>query len=104
MAKRKFFEKKEDEVEEKVTEEVQEQSTKEIKEEKIVEENKKDKFGKLIDCELLNARKDPNKESEVLFVINNKNKIKILEELSDFYKVEVNGKEAYCMKNFIKTK
>lgn len=99
MAKRKFFEKKEDEVEEKVTEEVQEQPTKEIK-----EESKKDKFGRLIDCELLNARKDPNKESEVLFVINNKNRIKILEELADFYKVEVNGKEAYCMKNFIKTK
>lgn len=99
MAKRKFFEKEEDKVEEKVTEEVQEQSTKEIK-----EESKKDKFGKLIDCELLNARKDSNKESEVLFVINNKDKIKILEELTDFYKVEVNGKEAYCMKNFIKTK
>lgn len=104
MAKRKFFEKKEDDVE-KVTEEVQEQPTEKVKEE-IVEEKKeeKSKTGKLINCELLNARKEPNKNSEILFVINLKDRIKILEETNDFYKVEVGKKTAYCMKEFIEVK
>ena len=106
MAKRKLFEKEEKDVEE-VKEEVLEPSTEVVEEpvkEEVKEEVKKDKTGKLVDCELLNARKESKKDSEILFVIGLKDKIKILDEENDFYKVEVNGKEAYCMKNFIKVK
>lgn len=61
----------------------------------------KTKVGKLVNCELLNARKEPSKDSEVLFVVSKEDKIVILGEENDFYKVSVNNKEAYCMKNFI---
>lgn len=102
MAKRKLFEKEEKDVEE-VKEEVLEPST-EVVEEPVEEEVKKEKTGKLVNCELLNARKESRKDSEVLFTIGPKDKIKILDEENDFYKVEVDEKEAYCMKNFIKVK
>lgn len=109
MAKKKFFEKKEDEVE--VKEEIQEETTEQkqekeetIEQEKPSKKNKNSKIGMLVNCELLNAREEPNKNSKILFVINSKDTIEILDEDDDFYKIVVNGKEAYCMKNFIKIK
>lgn len=107
MAKKKFFEKKEDEVE--VKEEIQEETTEQekeeiVKEEKSLKKNKNLKTGMLENCELLNAREEPNKNSKILFIVNNKDTIEILDEDNDFYKIAVNGKEAYCMKNFIKIK
>ena len=124
MAKKKFFDKKEEvkenkEVEEKevnieenkvnetLTEEVKkpetevQTSTGDVVTDEPSIETPETKVGKLANCELLNARKEPNKDSEVLFVIGKEDKIVILEEENDFYKVLVNDKEAYCMKNFI---
>jgi len=127
LAKKKFFDKKEEvkenkemeekevnveenKVEETVTEkepetEVQTSTGDVVTDEPSIEapeiKTEETKVGKLANCELLNARKEPNKDSEVLFVIGKEDKIVILEEENDFYKVSVNGKEAYCMKNFI---
>ena len=124
MAKKKFFDKKEEvkenkemeekevnakenKVEEALTEEVKESETEvqtntgDVATDEPSVESPETKVGKLSNCELLNARKEPNKDSEVLFVVGKEDKIVILEEENDFYKVSVNNKEAYCMKNFI---
>lgn len=122
MAKKKLFDKNEELKENKKMEEKEVKNEK-VKQSEVLSENLKQseveqeelgtasleytkelKDGELINCDLLNARKEPNKESEVLFVIDKKDTIKILEELEDFYKVKVKDKEVYCMKNFIKIK
>lgn len=100
MAKKKFFDKKEEVKENKEVEE-KEVNVEEVKEEVKEELKEETKNGKLANCELLNARKEPSKDSEVLFVVSKEDKIVILGEENDFYKVSVNNKEAYCMKNFI---
>lgn len=104
MAKKKFFDKKEEVKENKEVEE-KEVNVEEVKDElkdEVKDEVKEEvKNGKLANCELLNARKEPSKDSEVLFVVSKEDKIVILGEENDFYKVSVNNKEAYCMKNFI---
>lgn len=66
--------------------------------EEVVEE----KYGILQDCELLNVRKEANSNSEILKVFNKNDKIKILDEVGEFYKVLSDNTEAYCMKKFIK--
>lgn len=112
MAKKKLFDKNEEVKENKKMEE-KEVKNEEVKQLEVEQEElntasseytKELKDGELINCDLLNARKEPNKDSEVLFIIDKKDTIKILEELENFYKVEVKDKEAYCMKKFIKIK
>lgn len=66
--------------------------------EEVVEE----KYGILQNCELLNCRKEANSNSEILKVFNKNDKIKILDEVGEFYKVLSDNTEAYCMKKFIK--
>lgn len=59
------------------------------------------------DCNKLNVRKDPNKESKVLCVIdkNTEFTVNLTKSTEDFYKVTLsNGVEGYCMKEFISIK
>ena len=68
--------------------------------------NSLEKYGIVANCDLLNVRKEPNPTSNILTVINADQKIKILEELDEFYRVliddPINSYEGYCMKKFIK--
>ena len=101
------IEEKEAVVEEPIEETVEETKKEEVVEE-TVEEVPEDKeiirYGSLMNCELLNGRKEPDSNSDILLIINKDDVIKILEELDEFYKVLVNNKEVYCMKKFIEIK
>lgn len=66
--------------------------------EEVIEE----KYGIIQNCELLNCRKEASSNSEILKVFNKNDKIKILDEVGEFYKVLSDNTEAYCMKKFIK--
>lgn len=62
------------------------------------------KIGNVVNCLRLNVRKEPNKDSEVLFSIPLKAEVMIEESASteDFYKVyTASGIGGYCMKKFI---
>ena len=70
-----------------------------------VEEVKKTeiKKGIVINCELLNVRKEPNTDSDIIKVINHSDEINILKEnkgimSADFYKTT----DGYVMKKYIK--
>ena len=70
---------------------------------KLVQEVK----GVVVNCNKLNVRKEANKDSEVLVVINKNEEVTITIEDSteDFYKVTTaTGIEGYCMKQFINVK
>lgn len=65
--------------------------------------------GVVTGCEKLNVRKEPNKESDVLCVINKNEVVEFDTEeyqtYEDFYKiVTTTGVKGYCMKQFIKIK
>ena len=68
--------------------------------------NSLEKYGTVVNCDLLNVRREPNTTSNILTVINADQKIKILNELDEFYRVliddPINSYEGYCMKKFIK--
>lgn len=68
--------------------------------------NSLEKYGTVVNCDLLNVRREPNANSNILTVINADQKIKILDELDEFYRVliddPINSYEGYCMKKFIK--
>lgn len=70
----------------------------------IEEKLEPEKYGNLVNCELLNGRKEPDPNSEIILIIKKEDEIKILEELDEFYKVSINNKEVYCMKKFIEIK
>ena len=55
-----------------------------------------------VTCELLNVRKAPNKDSDVLEVIKMESKVTILDKNKEWYKVKT-AKDTigYCMKKFI---
>ena len=46
-------------------------------------------------------RDEPDKESDILYIMPKGEHVAIMEELSDFYKVTVNGVTGYCVKEFI---
>ena len=76
--------------------------TKNVKEVEEVKEPEIKK-GILSNCELLNARKEPNTDSDIIKVINHGDEINIIKEdkgnmSADFYKT-TNG---YVMKKYIK--
>lgn len=71
----------------------------------VVEVVKEPKVGTIIGCDKLNVRKKPNKNAEVVCVINKTTVVEIDEEKStgDFYKVYLpSGIDGFCMKQFIK--
>ena len=79
--------------------------TKNVKEVEEVEEVKEPeiKKGIVINCELLNVRKEPNTDSDIIKVINHGDEINIIKEdkgimNADFYKTT----DGYVMKKYIK--
>lgn len=63
------------------------------------------KMGKVADCELLNVRKQPSANAEVVCTIGRNTDVEIddAKSTSNFYKICVaSGVEGFCMKRFIK--
>lgn len=52
-------------------------------------------------CDQLFLREEPDKESDILYIMPKGEHVAIMDELSDFYKVTVNGVTGYCAKEFI---
>ena len=71
----------------------------------IVEDDKDDEIttGVVVDCSKLNVRRSANKLAKVLTVIEKGTSviIKNAKPSNGFYKVEVNGIEGYCVKDYI---
>lgn len=95
-------------IEEPVIEEVIKNEEKdEHKTDDIISENiNEEKYGIVVNCDLLNIRKEPNLNSKIVTIMNKDQKVKIIEELDEFYKVslinEIVSGDAYCMKKYIK--
>lgn len=53
-------------------------------------------------CDRLFLREEPNKESDILYIMPKGECVAIMGESSYFYKVIVNGVTGYCVKKFIK--
>lgn len=76
----------------------------EIAEDIRVEETVKDIIGVVTDCLKLNIRKEPDKDSDVVVVVNCLDELKIDPDNStdDWYAVcTVTGIEGFCMKKFV---
>lgn len=60
-------------------------------------------FGIVSGCPKLNIRRDPNKDSEILGVIDYGTTVQILEEYPGFYNIVApSGIEGFCVTDFIK--
>ena len=98
-----------DEVEEELVEELDEriEDNKEAEEEKQQEETQNQPepvYGVVHNCEKLNVRKHPSKDSEIVFVLNEGSEISIDEENSteEWYSItHASGVEGFCMKQFV---
>ena len=59
-------------------------------------------IGSVIDCKLLNVRREPNMTSNILTRIEEGETVRILDEMNGFYKVQTNkGIIGFCMWNYI---
>lgn len=59
-------------------------------------------IGSVIDCKLLNVRKEPNMAANILTRIEEGETVRILDEMNGFYKVQTNkGIIGFCMWNYI---
>lgn len=60
----------------------------------------------IVNCDKLNVRIEPNKDSIVSLIIKKDDVVKILDDSDkEFYKITLsNGTEGYCMKKFIDIK
>lgn len=98
-----------DKVEEELVEELDEriEDNEEAEEEKQQEETQNQPepvYGVVHNCEKLNVRKRPSKDSEIVFVLNEGSEISIDEENSteEWYSItHVSGVEGFCMKQFV---
>lgn len=52
----------------------------------------------------LNVRKEASKDSDIVTIINKDDEVAIVEELEEFYKVNINGFQGFCVKDFISVK
>ena len=100
-----------DKVEEELVEELDER----IEDNNEAEEEEKQKqeetqnppepvYGVVHNCEKLNVRKQPSKDSEIVFVLNEGSRISIDEENSTeewYSSAHVSGVEGFCMKQFV---
>lgn len=69
-----------------------------VEEETEVEELKKVK----VNCNLLNVREQPNKDSKVLLVVKLEDEMTLLDTINnEWCKVETNDTIGYCMTEFI---
>lgn len=65
-------------------------------------QKKKSVYGKVINCNLLNVREEPSLRANVIDKISVGQKVRIVGESdNNFYKVFVNNKNGYCVKNYI---
>lgn len=72
---------------------------------KVSEEVKetKQRIGIVSNCERLNVRKNPEKDADVLCVLEVGSEVMVTDDISEFYKVITGaGIEGYCIKQFIK--
>ena len=59
-------------------------------------------IGSVIDCKLLNVRREPNMIANILTRIEEGETVRILDEMNGFYKVQTNkGIIGFCMWNYI---
>lgn len=59
-------------------------------------------IGSVIDCKLLNVRREPDMTSNILTRIEEGETVRILDEMNGFYKVQTNkGIIGFCMWNYI---
>ena len=59
-------------------------------------------IGSVIDCKLLNVRREPNMAANILTRIEEGETVRILDEMNGFYKVQTNkGIIGFCMWNYI---
>lgn len=59
-------------------------------------------IGSVIDCKLLNIRREPNMTANILTRIEEGETVRILDEMKGFYKVQTNkGIIGFCMWNYI---
>ena len=59
-------------------------------------------IGSVIDCKLLNVRREPNMTANILTRIEEGETVRILDEMNGFYKVQTNkGIIGFCMWNYI---
>ena len=59
-------------------------------------------IGSVIDCKLLNVRREPNMTANILTTIEEGETVRILDEMNGFYKVQTNkGIIGFCMWNYI---
>ena len=75
-----------------------------VVEEPIAEIEEKHTTGKVVNCELLNVREQPNVNAEIVCMIkrNTEVEIDVTKSTSDFYKICIaSGIEGFCMKKFI---
>lgn len=73
--------------------------------EEVVEENRKDILGIVVDCDKLNVRKEPSINADIVCMIDASTNLIVDYESStdEFYKIcTYAGIEGYCMKKFVK--
>lgn len=62
----------------------------------------KTRIGTVVDCKLLNVRREANAACEILTRIKEGDTVRILDEMNGFYKVQTNkGIIGFCMYNYI---
>lgn len=62
----------------------------------------KTRIGTVVDCKLLNVRREANAACEILTRIEEGDTVRILDEMKGFYKVQTNkGIIGFCMYNYI---
>ena len=70
-------------------------------------ENSVDEIGIVVNCIKLNVRKEPDKTSDIIQIIDALTEVRVIMKAStyNFYKVILpSGVEGYCMKKFIELK
>ena len=102
----KYSEKTNKNIEEEITEEVVENEVEEVVENEVEEVKI---IGVVTGCAKLNVRKEPDKQAEVLCVIDKNTEVEVdFEEeatYEDFYKIITSkGVKGYCVKEFIEIK
>ena len=59
------------------------------------------KTGKIINCEYLNFREEPNIDSNIATILPKEMLVKINNEIDGFYEVIINEKTLYAMTSYI---
>ena len=60
------------------------------------------KTGKVVNCQLLNVRKRPKRDAEILRVISKDDEVEILNTAGEFLKIKLSdGTYGFCMSTYI---